>query len=424
MIEEDKNSLKTIDQINTQRLLFLNTNDLRDLFEKWSETYCSDNKYFKINNRPVISILNITDFTYYYGFEKFVLLIMFARKIFQSSIGLDPFVIGLFSEVNARNIILANKLPIDGATGYALLPEWRGVPIQEYGELIQKRTEEWYFVQEMLKVPFFPVASAGWDASVRGEHIISLGKRSVFPWSPIVRGVTSELFGVHLRDAVKFNQDMHPQHNIVFLHAWNEWTESSVIEPSDRFGFEFLEKIQQVKSTFNSEEKPTFIAYVYPGWHQSNYRPSVDEWSLLERFRPYFEGHYPPPKPKYGSYDDSKIETSAFQITTAANFEVDAFTYFLYYRPREFILIDPIEATFAALKHIDSNFRVSLTWCLRLPHHSFPIAYPEQSELRGSRRVFGNRYSQAKEHDVTQRSAIKQLDELAVHEFLRCARNL
>lgn len=422
--------LQDLDQINTQRLISLDWSELKVLFTKWSDLYASKETYSKINERPVISILNLTDFTYYYGYEKLKLILFFARKIFKEKLNIDPFIIGLFSEVNARNILLANNLPIDAATGYALLPEWRGKPIQNYDELIKKRISEWYYVQEQLQIPFLPVASVGWDASVRGENIENIGTKSVFPWTPIITDVSIQSFSFFLDEAIKFNKCKHPEINTVFLHAWNEWTESSVIEPSDRFGFGFLEEIQKL-TTIHAESNPNLIAYVYPGWHKSKYRPSVDEWNLLQNnFKPYFEGHLPPPKPLETMYDDSKIETSIHQINTASKFGLKAFTYFLYYLSGEFILSDPMNQTFEALSQMDSDFSVSLTWCLRLPHHSFPIGYPspqssqsnlkEQLLKRYITKIANSKSIQTKKNALlSEKVKNDDFDDLPIHELIK-----
>src|SRR6476620_12668401 len=74
-----------------------------------------------------------------------------------------------------------------------------------------------------------------------------------------------------------------------------------------------------------------FVAYVYPGWHSSAYRPAVDEWDLLDTFHPCFAGHQPPARPLAGRYDDSTPEVSAAHEREALEAGIEAFTYFTYY---------------------------------------------------------------------------------------------
>ncbi len=223
----------------------LSWESLRHLCAKWSKDYGSKPIYWRLKGRPVFSVLNLTDFASYYGITTFKLMLSYARHVCRNAIAVDPYIIGVFGRTNLRNVIIANELPLDAATGYALLPTWSGKPIQSYQEQIEQRVTEWYAVQRRLKIPFFPVAAAGWDASVRGERLPSLDASSGFPWVPIVTGVTPQLFGCFLDKAIEFNSRTHPTENVVFIHAWNEWTESSVVEPSDRFGFAFLKEIQK-----------------------------------------------------------------------------------------------------------------------------------------------------------------------------------
>ena len=42
--------------------------------------------------------------------------------------------------------------------------------------------------------------------------------------------------------------------NFFFLMAWNEWNEQSVLEPSDRFKFQYLDSIKKVLQTLPSRK--------------------------------------------------------------------------------------------------------------------------------------------------------------------------
>jgi hypothetical protein len=226
--------------------------DLRHLYALWAQAYCQSPAYWCIDSRPVCSVLNLTDFEDHYGPTMLRLMLLSARKVVQETIGVEPYLMGVVGRTNPRNVRIANQLPLDGVTGYALLPNWLDAPVQQYANLIEQRVKEWYAFQERLTVPFFPVASAGWDATVRGERLPSLRGEAGFPWSPCVVGVTPALFGHFLDEAIEFNLRMHPEHNIVFIHAWNEWSESSAVEPSDRFGYAMLEEIRKRAGRFQA----------------------------------------------------------------------------------------------------------------------------------------------------------------------------
>jgi hypothetical protein len=116
---------------------------------------------------------------------------------------------------------------------------------------------------------------------------------------------------------------------------------------------------------------PLYVAYVYPGWHRDAFRPAIDEWQLLDRFRPYFDGHQPPARPLDGRYDDSNAQTARRQLRQAAAAGITAFSYFMYFSDGEFLLHEPLRVT---LREAGAQpVRIATTWCIRLPHRSLPV---------------------------------------------------
>lgn len=215
------------------------------LVQQWARQYAADDHYWRIGGRPVCAFNNLADFESRYGLLTCSVMMRFAINVVCDETGVAPYMLGVIGEANPRNVRLANALPLDGVTGYGLLPNWLGKPIQAYEDLIDERVNDWERIQRRLDVPFFPVVCAGWDATMRGSFRGTLRSEDGYPYSPVVTGVTAELFGSYLDSALEFNQRWRPRENIVFLHAWNEWTESSVIEPSDRFGTAFLDQIRR-----------------------------------------------------------------------------------------------------------------------------------------------------------------------------------
>jgi glycosyl transferase family WbsX len=229
-----------------QRLEPLSVEEASTLFELWSRQFAQTSAYWRIKDRPVCAFLNIADYVHVYGLARFALILEIGRSVFRRVLHVDPFFIGVIGQASSSNCALVNQLPLDAVTGYGLLPDWSGPPVQEYDELIQRRIRDWYLLQDQLAVPFIPVACSGWDASVRGEWAGDLHAVRGFPWRPVINGVSCEAFGRFVAAACAFNRRRHPNLQVVFLHAWNEWTESSAIEPSDRFGFGFLDQVREL----------------------------------------------------------------------------------------------------------------------------------------------------------------------------------
>ena len=149
--------------------------------------------------------------------------------------------------------------------------------------------------------------------------------------------------------------------------------------------------------------RPRFVAYVYPGWHDDPFRPGVDEWDLVESFHPYFKGHERPPRPAGGRYDDSRVETAAAQIALAASYGIEAFTYFTYYGRQGFVLGAPMNAAVEAAES-EAGFGVGATWCIRLPHDSFPVEHDEA------------RYAPAADAETTAARDSGSLEDLPIEE--------
>jgi hypothetical protein len=130
---------------------------------------------------------------------------------------------------------------------------------------------------------------------------------------------------------------------------------------------------------------PRFIAYVYPGWHADEYRPGVDEWKLLDEFRPYFDGHATPARPLHGTYDDSDPVTARRQVAEAAAAGIEGFSYFTYYGPQGFVMQRPMELAFEAAEPRAGDFGIMATWCVRLPHDRFPVSKGDDLEMPAER---------------------------------------
>ena len=214
-----------------------------ELWTLWAQDQLASPTALRIDGRPVAAFNNLSDFVARYGRITFNAMLEHGARHATRLLGMRPYLLGVIGQGSPHNVRLANVLPVDGITGYGLLPNWLGPSLQRYDDLIRQRVAEWDQMQRRLSKPFFPVVCAGWDASVRGDDRHTVRSTDGYPYSPIVVGVNRKSFGRFLDAAVDFNRRWQPRDNLVFLHAWNEWTEASVLEPSDRYGTAFLEEI-------------------------------------------------------------------------------------------------------------------------------------------------------------------------------------
>lgn len=127
-----------------------------------------------------------------------------------------------------------NFLEIDGITHYQFV-HFTNID-RDYTEILEDVKKEWNKLEKNSRVPYFPHISVGWDNNPR-FHGIREG---------VVKNNTPENVEKGFRMA-KAYVDAHPkQVPLITVNSWNEWTETSYLEPDDRYGYGYLKAIQRV----------------------------------------------------------------------------------------------------------------------------------------------------------------------------------
>ena len=110
---------------------------------------------------------------------------------------------------------------------------------RHYNEIIADVIEEWKRIDKNYDIPYFPHISIGWDNNPRFKE-----------FRPgIVRNNTPENVQKALEKAKEY-ADSHPnQPPLITINSWNEWTESSYLEPDDLYGYGYLEAVRNVFCT-------------------------------------------------------------------------------------------------------------------------------------------------------------------------------
>ena len=62
---------------------------------------------------------------------------------------------------------------------------------------------------------------------------------------PVIEA-TPEVFGGELKDAAALMDGKPENERILFINAWNEWTEGSYLEPDTVNKYAFLEEVRKV----------------------------------------------------------------------------------------------------------------------------------------------------------------------------------
>lgn len=107
---------------------------------------------------------------------------------------------------------------------------------REYGEILKDVQKEWENLEEKWELPYFPHISVGWDNNPR-----FIGMRE-----GIVKNNTPEEVKKGFAMAKEY-VDAHPgRMPLVTINSWNEWTETSYLEPDDLYGYGYLEAVKEV----------------------------------------------------------------------------------------------------------------------------------------------------------------------------------
>ena len=105
---------------------------------------------------------------------------------------------------------------------------------QDYEKVLEEVYPEWDRLEKEFTIPYYPHISIGWDNSPR------TGK------SAVTTNNTPERFEQALRKAKAWVDARPKLHPLITINSWNEWTETSYLEPDDLYGYGYLEAVKHV----------------------------------------------------------------------------------------------------------------------------------------------------------------------------------
>ena len=105
---------------------------------------------------------------------------------------------------------------------------------QDYNKVLEEVYPEWERLEKEFTIPYYPHISIGWDNSPRtGE-------------SAVITENTPERFEQALRKAKAWVDARPKLHPLITINSWNEWTETSYLQPDDVYGYGYLEAVKHV----------------------------------------------------------------------------------------------------------------------------------------------------------------------------------
>ena len=103
-----------------------------------------------------------------------------------------------------------------------------------YTKIDYSRLMSNYYVAEDAEENIYPTLLPQWDRTPRA------GRKA-----EILINCTPERFQATLEDALKIVSQKQPEHQILFLKAWNEWGEGDYVEPDQKYGHGWLQAIRK-----------------------------------------------------------------------------------------------------------------------------------------------------------------------------------
>lgn len=107
---------------------------------------------------------------------------------------------------------------------------------RDYCEIMEDVKKLWEKIDTEYKIPYFPHISCGWDNNPRFKNFRPR----------IVKNNTPENFEKALRAAKEYVDTHDLPAPLITVNSWNEWTETSYLQPDDLYGYGYLDAIKKV----------------------------------------------------------------------------------------------------------------------------------------------------------------------------------
>lgn len=203
-------------------------------------TFFKDERYIKIDNRPVLYIYNMSDIACIDS-----MLEVWNKVLNKNNLG-NIYIVEFISSKNKRLSYNGTDAVVEFEPLYTtffdisklnlfkrfICKKLGLIDFQSYDYLWKKiiNRKRIYDGKTIQKGCF-----VGWDNSARK------GKNSM-----IVEGCTPQKFGYYLHKLISNNR-RDSTNEFIVINAWNEWSEGAMLEPTNDMAFSYLDEIKKIK---------------------------------------------------------------------------------------------------------------------------------------------------------------------------------
>jgi hypothetical protein len=216
------------------------------IIETWLDRHMRNPEYLRIDNKPVLFVFSnefLKSQAKAIGLKPAEMLERARRAA--REVGLDGIYFVLCTEASTFWIKdFAKSAGFDALSAYnyhfGMEGDFHTVTrySHSFTELDANYRMQWNWILKNSQLPYFVPMTSGWDKRPWGGSKDPLHDNSM---------TTPQEFEVHLRAGYKtIIENMEKTKGIGMLCCWNEYGEGSIIEPTKKNGFEYLQRIREV----------------------------------------------------------------------------------------------------------------------------------------------------------------------------------
>ncbi len=220
-------------------------NEFKTIGRRWIEKYFLRENYYKISGKPVISIYDLYNFISGMGSVDNAAKAMRWLDEEAKAAGLA----GVHFQYICMDKLVANVSGVDREhteindelicrLGFLSITHYQYVHFtdidRDYCAIIKDVEREWERVEQKYSITYYPHVSIGWDNNPRFK-----GFRP-----GIVKNNTPKEIEKALRSAKSFADKQNV--SLITINSWNEWTETSYLQPDNVNGYGYLETVKRV----------------------------------------------------------------------------------------------------------------------------------------------------------------------------------
>ena len=146
---------------------------------------------------------------------------------------------GVDDSATASTSEIVNLLGFDSMSHYQFV-HFTNVN-RDYNEIMEDVVKEWSRIEKNYNIPYFPHISLGWDNNPRFKE-----PAPDYVTNNIVKNNTPENVQIAFEKAKEYADHNTGQVPLITVNSWNEWTETSYLQPDDLYGYGYLEAIKKV----------------------------------------------------------------------------------------------------------------------------------------------------------------------------------